>query len=146
MDSDRIFTLKAFRREFGVTARTLRYYEEQGLLAPERVGERRLYRAQDRRRLRFVLICRRAGLPLSDVRRLASVCFRPDARAAEAARGLATLNAFLAVLMQRRLELDALIAELEQMQGPAPSGRLPESATKPREAQEPRIAAAGPPA
>jgi DNA-binding transcriptional MerR regulator len=123
MDSDRIFTLQALRREFGVTSRTLRYYEEQGLLSPERLGDQRIYSPQDRLRLRLVLICRRAGMSLSDVRGLVSVCLPPDEGFAEAMRELAAFHALIAALAQRRRELESMISELEHMREETPAAR-----------------------
>lgn len=114
-NSDRIFTLQALVREFDVTSRTLRYYEEQGLLSPGRAGQRRLYSARDRARLRLVLVCRRAGMALSDVVRLLSVGAPLEADAGPDVDDIATLRRLLAALTQRRSDLDELISELEHM-------------------------------
>lgn len=113
MDCDRVFTFEALRREFGVTSRTLRYYEEQGLLAPARVGQQRLYRAQDRTRLRLVLICRRAGVSIADARRLVAVRAPFDGEAKAGPRDLEALRSLIAKLTRRRSEICALISDLE---------------------------------
>ena len=55
-------------REFDVTLRTLRFYEDKGLIRPERRGTTRIYSAQDRERLRLALFCKRIGLPLKEIR------------------------------------------------------------------------------
>ena len=52
--------------EFGVTTRTLRFYEAEGLIAPERAGTARIYHARDRARLRLVLRGRRFGMTLAE--------------------------------------------------------------------------------
>jgi DNA-binding transcriptional MerR regulator len=114
-DSDRIFTLQALVREFDVTSRTLRYYEEQGLLSPQRAGQRRLYSARDRARLRLVLICRRAGMALRHVVRLLSVGAPLEADAGPDADDVATLRRLIAALTQRRSDLDELISAFEHM-------------------------------
>jgi DNA-binding transcriptional MerR regulator len=52
--------------EFGVTTRTLRFYEAEGLIAPERAGTTRIYHARDRARLRLILRGRRFGMTLAE--------------------------------------------------------------------------------
>ena len=55
-------------REFGVTLRTLRFYEDKGLIRPYRRGTTRIYSPEDREQLMLALFCKRIGLPLKDIR------------------------------------------------------------------------------
>lgn len=55
-------------REFDVTLRALRFYEDKGLLSPERVGTTRLYTAEDKRRLQQILLGRKIGFSLNDIK------------------------------------------------------------------------------
>ena len=66
-------TIAQMRREFGVTARALRYYEERGLLSPARSQQVRVYAHRDRVRLRLILQGQRAGLSLRAIRELLEV-------------------------------------------------------------------------
>jgi len=62
------FTISELAQEFAVTTRTIRFYEEKGLLSPRRKGQHRIYRAADRTRLRLILRGKRLGLSLQESR------------------------------------------------------------------------------
>ena len=62
------FTIGELAREFDVTPRTIRFYEDQGLLAPRRDGQRRIYGQRDRTRLKLTLRGKRLGLSLAEIR------------------------------------------------------------------------------
>ncbi|MEM8749825.1 MAG: MerR family transcriptional regulator [Pseudomonadota bacterium] len=65
-----IYKIGDLAREFNVTLRTLRFYEDRGLITPERSGTTRLYSEQDRERLRVALFCKRIGLSLGEIREM----------------------------------------------------------------------------
>jgi DNA-binding transcriptional MerR regulator len=67
---DRTWTVGELASELGVTTRTLRHYEAEGLLRPERAGQNRVYSARDRARLRLVLRGRRFGMTLAECREI----------------------------------------------------------------------------
>lgn len=93
-------------REFGVTARTIRHYEDEGLIAPSRDGQRRVYRPRDRTRLRLILRGRRLGFTLAEVREIVDLY---DAAPGEAGQ----LELLLAKIGGRRSELEAKRADIE---------------------------------
>lgn len=62
------FTIGEMAREFGFTLRALRFYEEKGLIAPRRNGNRRLYSTADRSRLEIIADAKKIGMPLDDIR------------------------------------------------------------------------------
>ena len=93
-------------REFGVTARTIRHYEDEGLIAPLRDGQRRVYRPRDRTRLRLILRGRRLGFALAEVREIVDLY---DAAPGEAGQ----LELLLAKIAGRRTELEAKRADIE---------------------------------
>ena len=64
----RIFTIRQLTKEFSVTARTLRFYEDEGLIAPERRGQTRIYSVRDRARIILILRGRRMGFSLAEIR------------------------------------------------------------------------------
>ncbi|MEL7537343.1 MAG: MerR family DNA-binding transcriptional regulator [Pseudomonadota bacterium] len=66
MAEQRHYTISELAEEFGVTTRTIRFYEEKGWLAPMRVGQRRVFRSKDRTRLRLILRGKRIGLTLEE--------------------------------------------------------------------------------
>ena len=61
-----LYSIRDLSRDFGVTTRTLRFYEEKGLLEPERLGQKRLYTAADRVRLKLILRGKRLGFSLEE--------------------------------------------------------------------------------
>ena len=93
-------------REFGVTARTIRHYEDEGLIAPLRDGQRRVYRPRDRTRLRLILRGRRLGFALAEVREIVDLY---DAAPGE----IGQLELLLAKIAGRRTELEAKRADIE---------------------------------
>ena len=68
MSQSRTYTISELSREFDVTTRTIRFYEEKGLLTPSRQGQHRIYSAADRARLTLILRGKRAGLSLEESR------------------------------------------------------------------------------
>jgi DNA-binding transcriptional MerR regulator len=70
MNSHRTFTIRQLTKEFDVTARTLRFYEDEGLIAPERRGQTRIYHGRDRARITLILRGRRVGFSLAEIREI----------------------------------------------------------------------------
>src|SRR5216683_2986384 len=71
METERAeFSISELAREFDVTPRAIRFYEDQGLLAPRRDGQRRIYTPRDRTRLKLTLRGKRLGLTLAEIREL----------------------------------------------------------------------------
>src|ERR1700760_3978105 len=64
------YSITDLAAEFGVTARALRFYEDEGLIAPERIGLARVYSKRDRARLAWILRGKRVGFSLSDIREM----------------------------------------------------------------------------
>ena len=66
--TNKVYKIGDLAREFNVTLRTLRFYEDRGLITPGRSGTTRLYSNDDRERLRIALFCKRIGLSLDEIR------------------------------------------------------------------------------
>jgi len=105
-------TIAQMRREFGVTARALRYYEEKGLLSPARSQQVRVYAHRDRVRLQLILKGQRAGLSLRAIRELLDV-YDKEGKLAQQAQALPRLKAQVAVLEAQRRQLDGAIEMLK---------------------------------
>src|SRR5271163_4570182 len=85
-------TIAQMRREFGVTSRALRYYEQQGLLSPDRSRLARVYSHRDRVRLKLILRRRHAGLRLSEIRGGVEV-YGKEGKGAQVAKALPSRKA-----------------------------------------------------
>jgi len=107
-----VFTIRDLTKEFEVSARTLRFYEEKGLLAPGRNGEKRLYSRRDRARLRYVLMGKRVGFSLEEVREMLDLYDLGDGRHTQLQVALAKFQERVARLEDQRAEIDRAIAEL----------------------------------
>jgi DNA-binding transcriptional MerR regulator len=99
------YTITELAREFGITARAIRFYEDQGLLEPTRHGTARIYDQRDRTRLKLTLRGKRLGLQLSEVKALLDMYESPADTAPQ-------LNRFLNVLGRHRKQLEQQLADI----------------------------------
>ncbi len=108
-----VFTITDLAREFAVTSRTLRFYEDEGLLHPLRRGTTRLYSRGDRARLAWILRGRAVGFSLADIRDLLDMYAPGKARRPQLEAALGKSRERISALMDQRAAIDATIAELE---------------------------------
>ena len=106
------YSISELAREFDVTPRAIRFYEDQGLLAPRRDGQRRIYTPRDRTRLKLTLRGKRLGLTLSEIRELIDMYEPGRDERPQLKRFLAVLEAHKAGLLQQRDDIEAQLAEL----------------------------------
>ena len=107
------FSISELAQEFDVTPRAIRFYEDQGLLAPRREGQRRIYTARDRTRLKLTLRGKRLGLSLSEIRELIDMYEPGRDERPQLERFLSVLESHRASLLQQRADIEAQLAELE---------------------------------
>ncbi len=93
-----LYSIGDLSREFGVTTRTIRFYEDQGLLSPTRNGQNRIYRARDRVRLKLILRGKRLGFSLKEINKLIALYDAPEGEAGQ-------LRSFIEKIRARRTEL-----------------------------------------
>lgn len=106
------WTIAQVADEFGVTHRTVRHYEELGLISPERRGTQRIYHRRDRTRLALILRGKRLGFPLEEIRTIIDLYDAPRGRRSQLEYVLAQIDERRADLEQRRADLDAALSEL----------------------------------
>ena len=107
------FTISDLSAEFGVTARALRFYEDEGLIAPERRGTARIYSHRDRARLAWILRGKRVGFSLGEIREMIDLYDADPEHAAQRRVTTARCEEKIANLERQRDDIDAAIAELE---------------------------------
>lgn len=110
------FSISELAREFDVTPRAIRFYEDQGLLSPRREGQRRVYTPRDRTRLKLTLRGKRLGLTLSEIRELIDLYEPGRDERPQLERFLAVLEAHIASLLQQRHDIEAQLSELQAFQ------------------------------
>jgi DNA-binding transcriptional MerR regulator len=114
METERAeFSISDLAREFDITPRAIRFYEDQGLLAPRRDGQKRIYTPRDRTRLKLTLRGKRLGLSLSEIRELIDMYEPGRDERPQLERFLAVLEAHKASLLQQRADLEAQLSELQ---------------------------------
>ena len=114
METERAeFSISELAREFDVTPRAIRFYEDQGLLAPRREGQRRIYNLRDRTRLKLTLRGKRLGLSLSEIRELIDMYEPGKDERPQLERFLAVLETHKASLLQQRADIEAQLSELQ---------------------------------
>ena len=106
------FSISELAREFDVTPRAIRFYEDQGLLSPRREGQRRVYTPRDRTRLKLTLRGKRLGLTLSEIRELIDMYEPGRDERPQLERFLTVLASHQASLEQQRADIDAQLSEI----------------------------------
>lgn len=106
------FSISELAQEFGITTRTIRYYEDQGLISPERNGLSRVFSNRDRVRLKLALRGKRLGFSLSEIRELFELydVSRDERRQLEAFLG--KLERRRAMLEQQREDIEIMLNEI----------------------------------
>ena len=100
--------------EFAVTARALRFYEDEDLIAPERRGTQRLYTDRDRVRLAWILRGKRVGLSLADIKELLDLYDVGDGRETQRLKTIERCQQQVDRLKRQRVDIDATIKELDE--------------------------------
>lgn len=108
------FTITDLSAEFGVTPRALRFYEDEGLISPERRGTSRIYSHRDRARLAWILRGKRVGFSLGEIREMIDLYDVGDGRHTQRAVTIDRCRARIDALEAQKTDIDAAIDELEQ--------------------------------
>ena len=117
METERAeFSISELAREFDVTPRAIRFYEDQGLLSPRREGQRRIYTPRDRTRLKLTLRGKRLGLTLSEIRELIDMYEPGRDERPQLERFLSVLESHKASLEQQRADIEAQLSELQRFE------------------------------
>lgn len=113
----RPLTIAEIAEEFGVTHRTVRYYEAQGLVSPERRGTQRLFHPRDRVRLSLVLRGKRLGFPLEEIRRIVDMYDDVPGEWGQLEYLIRQIGDRRTDLEQRRRDIEAVLTELDELEG-----------------------------
>ena len=112
-DTDQLFGIAELCREFNITLRTIRFYEDKGLLAPRRVGGTRVYTRRDRARLALILRSKAIGAPLSEIKHYLELYgTHGEGRAKQMRFVLERTDLAIGELETKRAHIDATLAEL----------------------------------
>jgi DNA-binding transcriptional MerR regulator len=106
------FSISDLAREFDVTPRAIRFYEDQGLISPRREGQRRVYTPRDKTRLKLTLRGKRLGLSLSEIKELIDMYEPGRDERPQLERFLAVLESHKSGLLQQRADIEAQLSEI----------------------------------
>ena len=114
--SDRTWTIAEVAEDFDVTLRTIRFYEDRGLITPERRGTARVFHPRDRVRLELVLRGKRLGFSLDEIARIVDMYDAEPGEVGQLAYLLEQIDVRRAELQQRRRDIEASLTELDDVE------------------------------
>jgi len=117
-------TVTQLARELGITARTIRFYEDKGLISPQRAGTTRVYTVRDRARMILILRGKRLGFSLREIKEYLDLYDQDHTQAGQIRLLLTGVQKRLDMLHEQRRALDTSIAELEDIQRQAQEALL----------------------
>ncbi|WP_428608921.1 MerR family transcriptional regulator [Sedimenticola sp.] len=110
------YTISELAKEFDITPRAIRFYEDQGLISPSRKGRRRVYRERDRVRLKLVLRGKRLGFALSEVKEMFDLYDTSPGETGQLRFLLDKIKARREMLEQQRQDIEAVLHEMESVE------------------------------
>jgi DNA-binding transcriptional MerR regulator len=113
-DKRKSYTITELSREFDVTPRTLRFYEDKGLLNPTRNGQNRIYAYRDRVRLKLILQGKRVGFPLADIKELLDLYDLRDGQVTQLRVSLDKFDERIGALRRQKADIEEAIADLSR--------------------------------
>lgn len=111
-DSNRTYSIRQLSKEFDVTARALRFYEDKGLISPQRKGQTRLYSPRDRARLQLILRGKRLGFSLIEIHEILDLYTPKDHGIAQMRATLNKYRGQIETLNRQREDIDAAIKDM----------------------------------
>lgn len=106
------FTIGDLAKEFGVSLRTLRFYEDKNLVNPRRDGVTRIYSRRDRARLKLILMGKRVGFSLKEIKEMLDLYDLKDGQSTQLKVSLKRFNEQIALLEQQKKDVEQAIEEL----------------------------------
>lgn len=108
----RIYTIRQLTKEFSVSARTLRFYEDEKLIAPGRRGQTRLYSTRDRARIILILRGRRLGFSLKEIREVLDMYDSKDGEQAQMVHTRRKFEERIGVLERQKTDIEQALRQL----------------------------------
>lgn len=114
--SEQTYSIGELSKEFDITPRSIRFYEEQGLLSPERAGQSRIYNKKDRVRLKLILRGKRLGFSLAETKTLFELYDSHQSSKAQLEEMLRMTHEKRAIMKQQMEDIQMLMNELNDVE------------------------------
>lgn len=115
-EQKQFYTITELTREFEVSTRTIRFYEDEGLIQPIRRGRTRLFKPSDRRLLMLILRGKRLGFSIAEIREIIAMYKEPPGESGQLKLLIQRVVEKRDMLLQKRTDIDETIAELDQVE------------------------------
>jgi DNA-binding transcriptional MerR regulator len=115
-DIEPVYSITDLAQELDLTTRTIRFYEDRGLLRPARRGQQRVYSRADKTRLKLVLRGKRLGWPLDDIREMIELYDTPDGERKQLEVMLTKIAQSRATLLQQREDIELALSEFDDIE------------------------------
>ena len=115
-DNDTVWGIGDLAREFDITPRTIRFYEDQGLLFPQRQGQTRVYSARDRVRLKLILRSKRLGFSLKETKETLDIYDSPEGESGQLQHAITQIHDRKAELEEQARDIAVIIQELNAIE------------------------------
>lgn len=110
------YSISELSREFGLTTRTIRHYEAEGLLTPSREGQNRIYSARDRVHLKLILRGKRLGFSLKEIGELFEMYDAPNGEVSQLRHFIDKMHTRREALLKQREDIDRVLEELDTLE------------------------------
>lgn len=110
------FGIAELAKEFGVTTRTVRFYEDKGLISPTREGQRRIYSPRDRVRLRLIMRGKRLGLTLDEIAELIDLYDADPSEVTQLKQFIGVIRERKTVLEGQKQDIEDILAEMNRLE------------------------------
>jgi len=114
--NQKTYTITDLSKEFDITTRTIRFYEDKGLISPAREGQRRIYSPRDRVRLRLIMRGKRLGFALSEIQELIDLYDTDRSEVMQLQVFLKRIQSRRDALSQQQQDITAMLSELETLE------------------------------
>lgn len=115
-ESGQTFSISDLAREFGITPRTIRFWEDQGILSPERASNKRVFARRDRARLKMALRGKRLGLSLAEIKDLIGMYNSTEDETPQLLECLRVMQKRRQALEQQREDIEAMLTQIGQFE------------------------------
>ena len=116
IESSQSYSISELSKEFEITPRSIRYYESEGLISPQRQGSKRIYNRGDKIKLQLILRGKRVGFSLAEIREIINLYDSPRGEQKQTTHLVSKIVERRNALYQQQKDIDTMLIELDQLE------------------------------